>query len=293
MKTKSKKALSKIGIGTWTINKNSLKDEVEALNFYFENGINYIDVVLAYDNGAVIDVIAEFLKSINREDIFINAFITHGCKTIEDIDNQINFYLDKLQTDYLDCVTLHSPVCLGFSFTEYEKEITRLFDDKRFLNIGYSNLSPEQFEQVISHTAFFEGLYNLENKINEDNGIIDKCLKENIQFYAYQPLRRNRTAKQNYKELVSLAKKYNKTQNQILINWIIKHKGIYLLIKSSSKDHIKENIEALNFTMDESDYILLDKFRNVEFDKIPYTYNTNEEGKIRIDQIPNQPIGII
>jgi len=41
--------------------------------------------------------------------------------------------------------------------------------------------------------------------------------------------------------------------------------------------------------MEESDYKLLDDFRSKEFDKIPYSYS-NEEGKIRIDQIPNQEI---
>jgi diketogulonate reductase-like aldo/keto reductase len=172
------------------------------------------------------------------------------------------------------------------------KEIKNLQSKYKFFNIGYSNLSPEQFKQVKDHISYFEGLYNLENKINDDNGIITACHKTEIPFYAYQPLRRNRTAKQNYKEVVSLAEKYSKTQNQILINWMIKHKGIGLLIKASKREHIKENIEALNFDMAEKDYLSLDKFRNKEFDKIPFSY-CNEEGKIRIDQIPNQPIGVL
>ena len=40
------------------------------------------------------------------------------------------------------------------------------------------------------------------------------------------------------------------------------------------------------------DYILLDKFRNTEFDKLLVSYKT-EEGKVRIDQIPNQPFGVL
>lgn len=290
--TKSGKPISKIGIGTWTIKKEQLAEEVETLKYYFEQGVNCIDVVLAYDNGATLDVISQFLKQVKREDLFINAFITHGCLEISDIEKQINAYLDKLQVAYLDCVTLHSPAVLGFDFSEYVKEINRLHADKKFLKIGYSNLSPELFEQVKSHIAYFEGLYNLENKINEDKGIIEACVKNSTPFYAYQPLRRNRTAKQNYREVVSLAAKYGKTQNQILINWMVKHKGIGVLIKSSNKEHIKENIESLNFEMSASDYATLDKFRNKEFDMLEVSYWT-EEGKVRIDQVPNQPIGIL
>ncbi len=289
---KSGKEVSKIGIGTWTIKKENIDNEVKALQFYFDQGVNYIDVVLAYDNGAVLDVVAKFLKSVKREDVFLNVFITHGCAKITDVEKQIKVYLNKLGVDYFDCVTLHSPAVLGFDFKEYVKEIKRLHTKYKFLNIGYSNLSPAQFEQVKDHISFFEGLYNLENKINDDNGIIDKCIQNNIPFYAYQPLRRNRTAKQNYKEVVSLANKYSKTQNQILINWMIKHKSIGTLIKASKQEHIKENVEALNFEMTEKDYKSLDKFRNKEFDKIPFSY-CNEEGKVRIDQIPNQPVGIL
>lgn len=290
--TKSGKPVSKIGIGTWTIQRDQIEKEVDALKYYFEQGVNYIDVVLAYDNGATLDVIAKFLKLVKREDVFINAFITHGCIEIKDIEKQVNTYLEKLQVNYFDCVTLHSPAILGFDFFEYVKEINRIYTDKKFLKIGYSNLSPELFEQVKSHIAYFEGLYNLENKINEDNGIIEACLRNDTLFYAYQPLRRNRTAKQNYKEVVSLANKYSKTQNQILINWMVKHKNIGVIIKSSNKEHIKENIESLDFDMDLKDYESLDKFRNKEFDELKVSYS-NEPGKIRIDQIPNQPIGIL
>ena len=276
MITKSGKQVSKIGIGTWTINKNNIDDEVKALQFYYSQGVNYIDVVLAYDDGAVLDVVAKFLKSVKRADV----------------EQQIKVYIDKLGIDYFDCITLHSPVVLGFDFDDYVKEIQRLKHKYNILNIGYSNLSPEQLKQVQDRICFFEGLYNLENKINDDNGIISTCLKNNVPFYAYQPLRRNRTAKQNYEEVVFLANKYSKTQNQIIINWLVKHKNIGILIKSSKQEHIKENIEALNFEMSEKDYQLLDKFRNKEFDKIPFSY-FNEDGKIRIDQIPNQPIGVL
>lgn len=294
LKTKSGKVVSKIGIGTWTISKDKIAQEVETLNFYFNQGVNWIDVVLAYDNGATLDVIAEFLKTINREDIFINAFITFGCNTPDDIQKQIDHYLAKLQTTYLDCVSLHALDVIGFDLDTYTTKINqlKLKGTNKFLNIGYSNLMPKQFENLIGQIDYFEGLYNLENKINEDTGIIDKCIKNNIPFYAYQPLRRNRIAKQNFAQVVSLANKYNKTQNQILINWMVKHKNIGILIKSSNTEHIKENLDALNFEMSTADYQMLDNFRNKEFDDLPICYKSSK-GKIRIDQIPNQPIGIL
>ncbi len=290
--TKNGKSLFPIGIGTWTISKENAKNEVDALMYYFENGANFIDVVLAYDNGRTLQVLADFIKQINREDIFINAFITFGCSNVEDIETQINTYLEKLNINFLDCVTLHGYDCIDFDFKLYVQEIERLKNTNKFLNIGYSNLCPSDFENLKNNMQYFEGLYNLECKINEDNKILQNCENDDIQFFAYQPLRRNRTAKQKYPELVKLANKYNKTQNQIIINWLIKHKNIGVLIKSSNKEHIKENIDSLNFEMEYDDYTLLDKFRNIDFDNLEVSYK-NEPNKIRIDQIPNQPIGIL
>ena len=89
-----------------------------------------------------------------------------------------------------------------------------------------------------------------------------------------------------------MAQKYGKTQNQVLINWIVKHKQIGVLIKSSNKEHIKENISSLDFDMEEEDYKILDSFRSKEFDEVKVSFK-NEEGKVRIDQLPNQKIGVI
>jgi len=58
------------------------------------------------------------------------------------------------------------------------------------------------------------------------------------------------------------------------------------IIKSSNKDRIKENIEALNFEMTQEDYELLNNFRNKEFDNIKVSFG--KEKGVQIDQLPNQ-----
>ena len=58
------------------------------------------------------------------------------------------------------------------------------------------------------------------------------------------------------------------------------------IIKSSNKDRIKENIEALNFEMTQDDYELLNNFRNKEFDNVQVVFG--KEDGVSIDQLPNQ-----
>ena len=175
----------------------------------------------------------------------------------------------------------------GFGPCDYLSVVKSLQKEGKTRYIGMSNLSPNDYEKY-GPFDHFEGCYGLETKIYEDNGLLEKS---KTSFVAYQPLRRNRTAKMNYPLLLELSKKYNKTQNQIILNWIIKHKEIKVLCKCTDIPHIDENLQALSFDMDLADYIKLDEFRQPFFDNLKVKYRENEEG-ILIHQVPNQdPLG--
>ena len=143
-----------------------------------------------------------------------------------------------------------------------EKDIEDL--NKMKFNIVYIDVSKESKEEIVK-------------KFNDIDAI----------FVAYQPLRRNRTHLRNYDLLVELSRKYNKSQNQIILNWIIKEKNIKVLIKSTNCNRIDENIESLNFKMEQSDYKRLNDFKNEEFENIKIDWNNTGDG-ISIDQLPNQ-----
>lgn len=71
-----------------------------------------------------------------------------------------------------------------------------------------------------------------------------------------------------------------------MINWIVKEKNIMPLIKSTNKGRIAENIEALDFEMEMSDYEVLNNFQNEKINSI--RVNWNEESGVTIDQLANQ-----
>ena len=146
--------------------------------------------------------------------------------------------------------------------------------------LGISNCSLQELKEINANVKldFFEGVYNFECKINESIGILDYCKKNNIEFVAYQPLRRNRTHLRNYDLLVELSRKYNKYQNQIILNWIIKEKHIKVLIKSTNCNRIDENIESLNFKIEKNDYKRLNDFKNEEFENIKIDWNNTGDG---------------
>ncbi len=283
-----KNDIFKIGIGTWKVDPDNFEKDIEALKYSFELGQNYLPLSMLYNNGKVVEKMKDYIKLIGREKLFICVNLERYVEKIEDVEKQLNNYLETLDIDYIDCFQIHTFAVCKISMLEIYKEIFRLVKLGKVKYIGVSNVNLEQLKEInqICKIDFFEGVYNLDCKYYENEGLIEYCKENDILFTAYQPLRRNKISQKNYSILMELSKKYNKTQNQIMINWLVKEKEIMPLIKSTNKDRIKENIEALDFEMEKADYEKLNKFQNEKINSIEI--NWNEESGVTIDQLANQ-----
>jgi diketogulonate reductase-like aldo/keto reductase len=283
-----KENLYKIGIGTWKIDYEHFENDIDALVYSHNKGENYLSLYMLYNNGEVVKQMRKFLDKIDREKVFINVNLEPTIKEIEDIEKQLDEYLKILDIKYVDNLQIHGSFVSEIPLVEVYKEIKRLVDIGKVRYIGISNVNLEQLKEISSlvRIDFFEGVYNLECKLYEDIGVLNYCKENDIKFICYQPLRRNRTARRNYPLLVELALKYNKTQNQIILNWIINRKNIMPLIKSTNIERIDENNESINFKMSDDDYNKLDDFRNTEFDNVKIDWDCN--GGVTIDQLANQ-----
>jgi len=284
----NKNELFPIGIGTWKVDYENFEKDIDALIYSHNKGQNYLSLYMLYNNGEVVKQMAKFVAKVEREKLFINANLEPTIEKIEDIEKQLDEYLEILNIDYIDSLQVHGYFVTKIPLVEVYKEISRLVSNGKVRYIGISNVNLEQLKEVneLVKIDFFEGVYNLECKKYEDIEVLDYCKKNNIQFVCYQALRRNRTAMRNYNVLLELAKKYNKTQNQIIINWIVKEKNILPLIKCTSIDRINENISAIEFKMEDEDYQKLNEFRNKEFDNVEIDWYC--KGGVTIDQLANQ-----
>ena len=284
----NKNDIFKIGIGTWKVDPDNFEKDIEALKYSFELGQNYLPLSMLYNNGKVVERMKDYIKLIGREKLFICVNLERYVEKIEDVESQLNNYFETLDIDYIDCFQIHTFAVCKISMSEIYKEIDRLVKLGKVKYIGVSNVNLEQLKEInsIVKIDFFEGVYNLDCKYYENEGLIDYCKENDILFTAYQPLRRNKIAQKNYEFLKQLAEKYNKTQNQVMINWIVKEKDIIPLIKSTNKDRIKENIEALDFEMEKADYEVLNNFQNKKMNSIEISWN--EESGVTIDKLANQ-----
>ena len=291
-------AIGTYGLGasrseSWEDNNNELvidEEEMKALIYSYEQGQNFIETSYIYAGGQTMKFISEFLKRVDRNKLFITVKIENFIEKVEDIEEQLDKYLSILGIDYADSILLHTPKASKIPLEESYRELKRLVSVGKSRNVSASNLNINQLKMIVEELNIdlfsFEGLYNLECKQNEDVGILDYCKEHNILFVNYQPFRRNRTANHNYPLLVELANKYDKTQNQILLNYYIKEKKILPITKANKIEHIKLNLDALNFEMEQQDYQRLNDFRCEKFDKLEVDWLDN--GGIPIYKFANQ-----
>lgn len=291
-------AIGSYGLGasrseSWEDNKTELvidEKEMQAIIHSYEKGQNYIDTSYIYAGGQTMKFISEFIKRVDRNKLFIAVKIENFIEKLEDIEEQLDKYLEILEIDYADSVLFHTPKASKIPLKDSYNELKRLVSIGKSKHISASNLNIEQLKMIVEELNIdlfsFEGLYNLECKQNEDVGILDYCKKHNILFLNYQPFRRNRTANHNYPLLVELASKYDKTQNQILLNYYVYEKKLIPITKANKIEHINLNLEALNFKMERIDYDKLNEFRCKEFDELEVDWQDN--GGISIYKFANQ-----
>lgn len=284
----NKSDIFELGIGTWKIDYENIENDMQSLIHSYNLGQNYLSLSMLYNNGEIVRQIKRFIDKVDRDKLFIATNLEPTIECKDDIEKQLNEYLQILDIEYVDMLQLHKPSFSKIPLIDVYKEIHRLVSLGKVKYIGISNASLEQLSLINKKIKidFFEGIYNLECKIYEDIKVLDYCKKNDIKFLCYQPLRRNRTAKRNYNLLVELASKYGKTQNQIILNWIINEKKMIALVKSTNINRINQNKQALGFKMDIEDYERLNNFRNEEFDNVKVDWDDN--GGISIDQLANQ-----
>lgn len=262
----------------------------DAFLYALEHGMNTFDASLVYGWWSGVAFLWKCLMNTTliRHEYSIIAKL-ENIQSLHDIEKEIDQYLLWLGVDYIDTLLLHSPwrtlLDLWETYHAMEKMVW-----KKIKSLWISNASVDTLDYIVREQSinidYFEWVYNLDCKQYEENGLLQYCKNNNILFTAYQPLRRNSIASQKVLFLEELSLKYNKTPNQILLNWITQEVWIHALVRASQIIHVQENIDSQWFRMEYEDYIILNNYRNPLFMDILVDRENKGKGT-KISQIPN------
>lgn len=236
---------------------------------------------MGYGHGKSLELFKQGLdaSSVAREDVFItHSFYPRDVRSIADMQNDMESFLQVLETDYVDSVLVTQSLILQFGEVEIFTLLHSLLDSKKTRYVSLSNAGLtmiERFKQEFGDTFFaHEGHLSFEVRAFRDKGIFELCDDLGVTNIIWRPLRRSATLNHDWPLLKELAEKYNKSFSQIILNWIT-HLGYRPMIFSTNSHHIDENLESLTFEMSETDYARLTNFRpavdslpNIDWDGI-------------------------
>jgi len=172
--------------------------------------------------------------------------------------------LKDLQTDYLDLLLLHRPSPLMHP-NEIAAAISELQEQGKILDFGVSNFTPSQVDLISDkkEISVNQVEFSLSQHSAMHNGSLDQMLQKGIIPMCWSPLgtifREETEVNARVKEvLVKLAEKYNATDDQLLLAWILKHpSGIHPVVGTTNKQRISNAVKATEFELELEDWFTL------------------------------------
>ena len=251
------------GIGTFLLKPAEAEESVyQAL----KAGYRLVDTANAYMNEKGVG--RGIKKSgVKREDIFL---VTKLWPTeYEDGERAIEDTLKRLGTDYVDLLILHQPV--GNYLAGYQA-MEKAYRAGKVKALGLSNFPEKLIQDVIDRCEIKPQMVQVEAHPYYPQTELKQYLsKYQMVLMAWYPLGHGDKSLVNEEVFTELAKKYGKTNAQIVLRWHVQE-GNVIIPGSKNAAHIRDNFDIFDFSLTEDEMA-----RIAKVDKNTRYYNMSLE----------------
>lgn len=266
--------MPQIGLGTYAISENMIKSVIKTA---WENGYRKLDTAQYYNNEKLL---AKALKDcgIKREEVFITTKVSEPFLyrfpklrpyrfNRRDIYSVIRQSFKNLGTDYIDLFLVHYP------YRRYEKvweALTDLYHRGEIRAIGVCSFLPPVLDSLKDYTDVVPAVNQFEiSPLNTQKKLINYCRQNGIVAEAMSTFSHFRSSEirpeiVESETLYPIACAHNKTIPQIVLRWLIQQ-GISIIPKSTSKDHLQQNIQLNDFCLSDEEMKTIDDMNRGEF----------------------------
>lgn len=242
--------IPQLGFGVYRSNPSQT---VESCLTALRVGYRHIDTAQFYGNETQVgEAIAK--SGIPRSELFITTKILSAGgsveKSYEKCVESVNKISNGEEGGYVDLFLVHSPNSGAMKRKEMWLALEKLYQERKVKSLGVSNYGIKHIEEMKEYATIWPPHVNqIElHPWNQQPEITSYCAQNNILISAYCPLVRQYKA--NDETLVSLAKKYNVSTNQILVRYCLQKDWIPLP-KSDNPERIKLNADVYGFEIEE------------------------------------------
>lgn len=286
--------MPRLGLGLWKVPKDATADVVVAA---IGAGVRHLDCACDYGNEKEVgEGIKRAIAAgtVTRRDLFVVSKLWntyHG----DHVEAACRRSLADLGLDYLDLYMVHFPIAQKFVpfETRYPPEwffdpaapsprveLSRVPMSKTYRNmealvvaglvrsVGVCNFNIQLLREVMAFAKFPPAVLQVEiHAHNSQRKLVQFAKEQGIQVVAFSPL-----ASASYVEIgmaskdqslmehptvKEVAAAHKRSSPQVLLRWALQ-RGTQAVFKSSSADHIKENLDAFAFALTDDDMAKLD-----------------------------------
>ena len=243
-----------IGFGTY-------KASQEAMTLALQAGYRYIDGASFYGNESELGrALAQ--SRIPRNEIFIASKVWKTDLGYEATIKSLNRTLEDLGTDYVDVYLIHwpKPNTESKDWRELDLETWRAMEDSyrqgKIRALGLSNFLPYHAENIITHCEIMPSVAQLEFHAGHTQTFaLNYYRSQNILLQAWSPIGRGRVLDDVL--IQELAEKYHVSPVQICLAFCL-HENVMPLPKASSPERLRENLDAVNISLEREDVMRLE-----------------------------------
>ena len=228
-----------VGIGTYLLTPEEAENSVrEALKM----GYSLVDTANAYMNERAC---GRGMRSsgVKREDIFLSTKI--WASEYEN-ENAVDETLERLGVDYVNLLYIHQPA--GNWMAGY-RQLEKAYKEGKAKSIGISNFEGKYIEELETKWEIVPQFIQVEAHPYFTQGELRQTLdKYGIKLMSWYPLGHGDKALIEEPIFAELGNKYGKSPAQIILRWHTQM-GFVVIPGSKNVDHIKDNIDILDFKL--------------------------------------------
>lgn len=253
--------LAKLGLGSWNLAMNLSKreDEIEAIRRGISEGINLIDTAEMYGNGASESLIAEAIKGINRNELYLVSKVLPENAGGNRLETSLDASLKRLNTDYLDLYLYHWRG--DYPLEETVDKLEEMVKKGKILRWGVSNFDIDDMKELLAIPAgkncmVNQVLYHLGSRGIEYE-LLPFLKKERIPVMAYCPLAQAGSLKDKLVDnpvLKEVASAYGITVMQLLLAFVMRMENVSAIPKAGKISHVIANARVRDIYLSDEDY---------------------------------------
>ena len=206
-------------------------------------------------------------SGVKREDIFLS---TKLWPSEYENENAVDETLERLGVDYVDLLYIHQPA--GSWLAGY-RQLEKAYKEGKAKAIGISNFEGRYIEELETKWNVVPQFIQVEAHPYFTQKELRKTLdRYDIKLMSWYPLGHGDKSLIEEPVFAKLGQKYGKTPAQVILRWHTQM-GFAVIPGSKNVDHIKDNLDILDFTLTDEEMSEIAKL-----DKgVRYYHRTDEQ----------------